>query len=61
VLISTLRAAKDNEKVGFLQKQNKVHKAGRYNEHFKYKRGDRGFIVAAADGRGRYGKSAQTR
>jgi hypothetical protein len=41
-----------NEKVGFLTKQKKVHKAGRYNEHFKYKRGDPGFIVAASDGRG---------
>ena len=50
-----------NEKVGKLQTQSKVHVADRYNEHFKYKAGDPGFIVAAADGRGRPGKSAQTR
>jgi hypothetical protein len=48
-----------NEKVTFLQSQKKVHKAGRYNEHFGYKAGDPGFLVAAADSRGRPGKSAK--
>jgi hypothetical protein len=41
-----------SEKVGKLQTQSKVHKAGRYNEHFKYKAGDPGFLAAATDGRG---------
>jgi hypothetical protein len=51
-----------DEKVGLLQKQKKEDKAGRYNKHFKYKREDRGFIVAATDGRARpVPKSAQTR
>jgi hypothetical protein len=50
-----------DEKVGSLQQQTKVHKAGRYNTHFKYKAGDPGFIVAAADDRGVRAKSAQTR
>jgi hypothetical protein len=46
------------EKVAFLQTQSKVHKADRYNEHFKYKAGDPGFLVAATDGRGRPTKQA---
>ena len=50
-----------DEKVGLLQSQKKEDKAGRYNEHFKYTAGDPGFIVAAADGRGNHGKSAQKR
>ena len=47
--------------VGLLQSQKKADKADRYNKHFNYKAEDPGFIVAAADGRGRPGKSAQTR
>jgi hypothetical protein len=45
----------------YYNEPEQVHKAGRYNEHFKYKAGDPGFLVAAADGCGRPGKSAQTR
>ena len=50
-----------NVMVGLLQSQTKADKADRYNKHFNYKAGDPGFIVAAADGRGRHGKSAQKR
>jgi hypothetical protein len=42
-----------NEKVGKLQTQSKVHVADRYNEHFKYKAGDPGFVVCNSDGRGK--------
>jgi hypothetical protein len=43
-----------NEKVGELQTQSKVHVAHRYNDHFKYKEGDPGFIIC--DGRGQVTK-----
>jgi hypothetical protein len=35
--------------VGFLTKQKKGHKAGRYNKLFGYKAEDPGFLVAALD------------
>jgi hypothetical protein len=47
--------------IALLASEKKADKADRYNEYFKYKAGDPGFLVAAADGCGRPGKSAQTR
>jgi hypothetical protein len=55
-MIHNVLSVQYNAKVGELQTQSKVHKADRYNEHFKYKAGDPGFVVAATDGRGQVTK-----